>query len=305
MHLVKIVAIQSPHIIVGTLIKILAKIQNSRVAKQQRHNQVVRFKKQNGKLAKKQGGWTLFNNIPCFDQLSTLLSEDVAIYFWAFGEPKNATPPVFYAFCTKVQLNQWYLQIKVVILIVISGSQSDCLSHAKKLTAKLDCLLLDDQKKAHTYLGQEFDAVIFDCHPDLQKKSFDPNAFGAITGTIRDNGYLLLLRPEKVTQDSLFLERFWAIVAETEHQTIDATSQDLVELKKPEAITHASKDQNNAVDRIIHVIKGHRRRPLVITADRGRGKSAALGIAARKLLGDGYKNIIICAPSKKMRRYHF
>jgi tRNA(Met) cytidine acetyltransferase len=180
-------------------------------------------------------------------------------------------------------------------LIVISGSQSDCLSCAKKLSTNLDYLLLKDQKKAHTFLGQEFDAVIFDCH-----ESFDPNAFGAITGTIRGNGYLLLLKPEKTNQDSLFLERFWTIVNKTEHQFVGASSSKLIALTTPKKTSYETSDQNNAIDKIIHVVKGHRRRPLVITADRGRGKSAALGFAAAKLFDEGYKNIIVCAPSKKM-----
>ena len=179
-------------------------------------------------------------------------------------------------------------------LIVISGNQNDCLKYAEKLTANLGCLLLDDQKKAHTFLGQEFDAVIFDCHD-----SFDPNAFGVITGTIRGNGYLLLLKPEKVSHDSLFLERFWSIVAKTEHQFIDVPSSKTIELQVPQKIAYETSDQNNAINKIIHVVKGHRRRPLVITADRGRGKSAALGFAATKLFDEGYKNIIVCAPSKK------
>ncbi len=188
-------------------------------------------------------------------------------------------------------------------IIVISGNQSDCLKHAKKLTAKLDCLLLDDQKKASSFLGQEFDAVIFDCHEKHHVKlggcAFDPNAFGAITGTIRGGGYLLLLKPEKLSEKSLFLKRFWSVLSAYDHFQITAQSVNDVPLTAPQKVNHASADQDGAVKSIIHVVKGHRRRPLVITSDRGRGKSAALGIAAAKLFDDGYKNIIVCAPSKK------
>lgn len=47
-----------------------------------------------------------------------------------------------------------------------------------------------------------------------------------------------------------------------------------------------SEDQRVAVQAIEHVLQGHRRRPLVLVADRGRGKTAALGIAAAQLLRD-------------------
>ncbi len=196
-------------------------------------------------------------------------------------------------------------------IIVISGNHSDCLKHAKKLAAKLDCLLLEDQKKAQSFLGQEFDAVIFDCHvkdpvkvggcasTGYSRMAFDPNAFGAITGTIRGGGYLLLLRPEKLSDESLFLTRFWSILATYDHLQISALSSNDAPLIASQKVNHASADQDDVVNKIIHVVKGHRRRPLVITSDRGRGKSAALGIAAAKLFGAGYKKIIVCAPSKK------
>lgn len=179
-------------------------------------------------------------------------------------------------------------------IIVITGNQSDCLDHAKKITAKLNCLQLSDSQKAHTFLGQEFDAVIFDCH-----QTFDANAFGAATGTIRGGGYLLLLKSDTVVSESLFLKRFWSLLDKYQHRQITALKNVEV-LAQPRQINYATTDQNKAIDKIIHVVKGHRRRPLVITSDRGRGKSAALGIAAATLYQEGYKNIIICAPSKKI-----
>ena len=183
-------------------------------------------------------------------------------------------------------------------IIVITGDQSDCLIIAKELTHKLQSLLLDDPKKAQQYLGQEFDAIIFDSH-----KTFDANAFGAITGTIRAGGYLLLLKTKEWAKDSLFLKRFDKILNEFKDiQFISTKPRKHPLLQLPPLIhhkTHPTDDQNKAVDAIIKVVKGHRRRPLVISADRGRGKSAALGIAAKQLYQQGCKKIIVCAPSRK------
>ena len=63
-------------------------------------------------------------------------------------------------------------------------------------------------------------------------------------------------------------------------------------------ITRDNKEQENALLAIIKVAKGHRRRPLVLSADRGRGKSAVLGIAAKQLLAQGLANIYVTAHTR-------
>lgn len=60
-------------------------------------------------------------------------------------------------------------------------------------------------------------------------------------------------------------------------------------------------DQQRAIKAVEQMARGRRRRPLVITADRGRGKSAALGMAAMAYLQaterGSPKQILVTAPS--------
>ncbi len=72
----------------------------------------------------------------------------------------------------------------------------------------------------------------------------------------------------------------------------------------PEVITTAqaelpyrTAEQHQAVAAIHKVVTGHRRRPLVLTAHRGRGKSSALGIAAALLVQQGKTDILLTGPS--------
>ena len=60
----------------------------------------------------------------------------------------------------------------------------------------------------------------------------------------------------------------------------------------------ASADQQDLVARLVRFGLGRRRRPLVVTADRGRGKSAALGMAAATLVQQGRRQVLVTAPGR-------
>lgn len=177
--------------------------------------------------------------------------------------------------------------------------------------------------QAHRVLGQELDGVIFDAH-----SGFDPEAFGVAVGVVCGGGLLLVLTPP--LQD-------WPRFQDPEHARIavyphepeavsgrflarlarvlpGAAGMILLEQGRPsprppgpppagqvrDAAAHGAcrtEDQRQAVQAIQRVARGHRRRPLVLTSDRGRGKSAALGIAAAGLLRQGLGHIVVTAPS--------
>lgn len=175
------------------------------------------------------------------------------------------------------------------------------------------------------YLGMEFQAVIFDAY-----SGFDPDLFAAVCGTIKGGGLLILLCPAldqwedfndpeksrlaiwpytaahvsgrflRLTAQALEQDKNTIIIA----QNKDLPHDRLAALPDPgtkyeslqDYFPCRSEDQQRAVHAILHVVSGHRHRPLVVTSDRGRGKSAALGIAAAQLLKKGVNKIIITAP---------
>lgn len=183
-------------------------------------------------------------------------------------------------------------------------------------------------KKCLSRLGREHENIIFNAHA-----GFDVDAFGAISGTLCAGGLMVLLTPaldqwpyfhdpehrrmlvypqhiEDVS--GRYLQRLSQIIKTSDllslltQSGVSRIQADKDNLDKKthgeteEAVTAPCKtgSQMRAVRGIHKVFRGHRRRPLVLTADRGRGKSASLGIAAAQLLLEGVEQITITAPSR-------
>lgn len=196
--------------------------------------------------------------------------------------------------------------------IILSGDAKWCQSSSQILLEDFDnnnILALSNQshdvltlpqKQAQRHLGKEFDAVIFDALDE-----FNPDSFGAIVGTVKQGGAIIIwLALNKPT--SLSMQRFMRVITEFEQQyehfIVVQQDQTVTKLQAPILSTDNNQiiltdDQQQAVNAISKVVHGHRRRPLVLSADRGRGKSASLGIAAAQLLKEGRQTILVTAPS--------
>jgi tRNA(Met) cytidine acetyltransferase len=174
--------------------------------------------------------------------------------------------------------------------------------------------------QARQLLGGEREAVVFDLYAGL-----DVEALGAVAGVVRAGGLLLLLAPERtrwvefddpeqgritvhpvapVAVSRRFMARF-----ERELNRADVTWVEegkplpplpaepvAVPPLSPDARGCLTHDQHRAVEAIIALAGAADPAPLVITSDRGRGKSAALGLAAAALLEEGHAEIVVTAP---------
>ena len=172
--------------------------------------------------------------------------------------------------------------------IVISSSQTTNLSAVPSL------------------LGQEFQAIILqvDC-------GLSPSLLAAAVGTLRSPGLLVVLsRPVAEWQQSatLFEQRLMAKLGTA--TTLFHVDNDTVVAQRCHAGTLSldfdDTEQQQAIVAIKRVKQGQRRRPLLISADRGRGKSAALGKAIADLLRETPQlKCVVSGPSLASTRQVF
>ncbi|MEZ3499420.1 tRNA(Met) cytidine acetyltransferase TmcA [Pantoea sp. KPR_PJ] len=219
---------------------------------------------------------------------------------------------------TAEQLSRQMQQAGIRRLCVISGESAWALARVAEWRADLqgDWLVVSDTPvdslphcapaALRTLLGREFTHAIFDA-----RRGFHAEAFAALAGTLRAGSWLLLLTPpwlhwaEQPDEDSLR----WADVAEpiaTPHfirhlqQTLLADPS-VVLLRQGEAARltplsarsawrcGAPQQQQAIVQQLLTMASGI----AVVTAPRGRGKSALAGMLAQQL-----PDATITAPAK-------
>lgn len=187
-------------------------------------------------------------------------------------------------------------------LIQLKGSLEWCYHRCKHLieNSALPYFWLGDcpEKISSTsykqILGQETPLLIINAH-----KQFDANRFAASEGTLIGGGTLILISPTEINDKDHFYTYIDKQLSSAGFLIIKEDCPTPLSLlnNSPPFRLHI-KQQISAIKAIIKTVTGHRRRPLVLTANRGRGKSAALGIAAKQLVASGIQKILICAPSK-------
>jgi len=170
--------------------------------------------------------------------------------------------------------------------------------------------------KIGQHLGGECGLLVYDMH-----QGFHPDAFAAALGMLRGGGDCVLLCPPPHSWASFAdpdqarfaayphspgamhghflarLARLWGQDSTVQH--IDTGYADGLRVAAPAADALSLHPQQlEIIAAIERVAQGHARRPLVLTADRGRGKSTVLGVAARRLLHGAVSRITVVAPSR-------
>ncbi len=222
------------------------------------------------------------------------------------------------------------------LLLVLSGNRKQSLESARCCLRRLNIedpvyIGVSDSEsqdsetvpKAASLLGSDRSAVVYDA-----SGGFDPDAFGILSGTIKGGGLCILITPSlrqwPQFQDpenrrlavypydpgrisGRYLSRLSQIIGKNLH-LIDC--RDGVELRllpiesATNTLAHAlpTNDQQSVISAIVAMAKNDNSpAPLLLTADRGRGKSSAMGIAAATiLLIDDAAKIVLTAPRRSV-----
>ena len=220
-------------------------------------------------------------------------------------------------------------------MVVLSGSEQWCFSTMESLARRISLtsgLFVSDQApitgmaacpaiKLKHHLGQEYEHLVWDGFSSL-----NPDALGIASGLLKGGGFFFLLLPDfkeltkkgdpdyrRMCSDdtvfeqchTFFLQRLITHLKTVpsvlifDEQSLTRSGNDQFDAPNTTQPNLPTADQLQAMAAIRKVATGHRYRPLVLQADRGRGKSSVLGIAAAQLYIEQHHSIAITAPSKQ------
>lgn len=223
-------------------------------------------------------------------------------------------------------------QLRIRLPVIYQGNEVPLLARTHKLlqqysaqriywlgaNAPEHCIVLTEQRH-FPLLGSECDVLVINAF-----SGFPADLVAASAGCLKAGGLWLLLCPPfaewatlpnpahkkllsyplDASQHQGNFTAFW-IAQLQQSNCLHLSEQGICQqltwpvagTEHPVTAPYATEHQQQAVQAILNVVSGHRRRPLVLTADRGRGKSAALGIAAAQLFKQNKQQLIITAPT--------
>lgn len=179
-----------------------------------------------------------------------------------------------------------------------------------------------------TQLGLEFDYLVYDVFSGLRA-----NALIALSGTVKSGGLMILLAPDleswpsfvdpdKQQRTSYGYDAYqrksnfsvWLVNRIQADSSVGILSKSGFSGRTSDVVPEngiirtsdlATPDQLNAIHKIVSNYQLNATFQLVLTADRGRGKSAALGLSAQQLMEKTKLNIAVTAPLKSMTQSVF
>ena len=191
------------------------------------------------------------------------------------------------------------------VTTLLQGSESRALWISKESDETVSDLIPHSSfKKAAHWLGGEKKVVVFDAYDD-----FDVDAFAAISGVVIGGGVFVLLMPNQNKWNDIYSSLFGhrllkSIVDSTDIMVVNQNDTDAhfqanqsnYETGHNIVSPFLTNDQQFAVESIEEQVLNKTNNPIVLISDRGRGKSATLGIAAARCIKSGIKKIVITAP---------
>ena len=165
-------------------------------------------------------------------------------------------------------------------LILIHGDHARAVARAQALLAPLpseQTQWIDQPGRGRQHLGQTLAAAVIDAHPSLNAEDL-----GAISGTLIAGGALILLIPP--SPHAAFMQRLLTLAAACPWVETVSADDPLPEAITPNSVLtepaiQPTADQQKAIQACQTAVSVPQPHPLLITADRGRGKSTALGLA--------------------------
>lgn len=215
---------------------------------------------------------------------------------------------------------------------LLCGEEDECRAIAKWYCRHLPALLwrsLQPSDRPEAIIGAEYRLLLLSSHHD-----FDPNQFAAAVGALQGGGVLIWLLPptrcwpqgwpDRVQQrlavypwqaealDRRYQQRLVRFLSVAKPPLFVAEVaaargggwQNLALLQQlrqpPLGLNLTRAEQIRALAYLERNATGHRYRPVVILADRGRGKSTLLGLAAAALLKRKLGHIVVVALQRSM-----